>query len=62
MMEQNLIKQSGEDGVESPLVKRVICGGAAESLLPYMEDEYDLQQNLLMLGLKVIKEDALHNA
>ena len=62
MMEQKLIKQSGEANEESPLVKRVICGGAAESLLPYMEDEYDLQQNLLMFGLKVIKEDLSNNA
>ena len=68
MMEQELIKKSRdanenkEDKEEKVEVKRVICGGAAESLLPYMEDKYDLQQNLLMLGLKVIKEDLSNNA
>ncbi len=58
MMEQDLIKQSGEIKID---VIRIICGGAAESLLPFMQDDYDLQQNLLMLGLKVIKEDASNN-
>jgi len=57
MMEQELIKQSKE----ATEVKRVICGGAAKSLLPYMADDYDLQDNLLMLGLKVIMEDASNN-
>ena len=68
LMEQELIKQSHdanenkENKEEKVEVKRVICGGAAESLLPHMKDEYDLQQNLLMFGLKVIKENLSNNA
>jgi len=61
MMEQKLIKLSQDTNQEGIKVKRVICGGAAESLLPHMQDEYDLQQNLLMFGLKVIKEDLSTN-
>ncbi|WP_299878754.1 type III pantothenate kinase [uncultured Cocleimonas sp.] len=73
MMEQQLIKQSQltskndpENGINQNQkdeleIKRVICGGAAESLLPYMESEYDLQPDLLMYGLKVIKEDLARN-
>lgn len=61
MMEQDLIKETTEVNDTDGEVKRVICGGAAESLLPYMANDYDLQDNLLMLGLKVIMEDTTNN-
>jgi len=37
-------------------LKKIICGGAARKVLPYMQTGYHLQENLLMLGLKEIKE------
>ncbi len=61
-MEKELLKQSREATKDSNFnVKRVISGGSAKSVLPYMEGEYDLQPNLLMLGLRLIKEDLLNN-
>lgn len=43
------------------LVKRVLCGGAAKALTPYLENEYDHHENLIMLGLKKVKETASNN-
>ncbi|MEB8431278.1 type III pantothenate kinase [Cocleimonas sp. KMM 6892] len=64
LMEKRIIEQhenSHEKKQENVEIKRVICGGAAESLLPYMQGEYDLHQDLLMSGLKVIKEELSNN-
>lgn len=35
-------------------VERVICGGGAKDILPYMDSEYFHQQDLIMIGLSVI--------
>jgi len=40
-------------------VKRVICGGAAKALLAHLENDYLCHENLVMLGLKKIKEESL---
>ena len=37
-------------------VTRILCGGVAKTILPYLENDYDYQENLIMLGLKKIKE------
>lgn len=35
-------------------IDRVICGGGAKSILPYMDLDYSHQENLIMVGLSVI--------
>jgi len=42
-------------------VKRVICGGGAKALLPHLYNKYNYQENLIMQGLKKIREDSLKN-
>ena len=42
-------------------VKRIICGGGSNAVLPHLENEYEYHENLVMLGLKKIKEDTLAN-
>lgn len=68
IMEQQINKQSSTTTNNKNLtnnhiikVSKFICGGAAESLLPHMTDTYKLHKNLLMLGLKIIKEESTNN-
>lgn len=42
-------------------VKRILCGGGAKVLLPHLDNDYDYHENLIMLGLKKITEDAFKN-
>lgn len=42
-------------------VKRILCGGAAKSLLSHLPDTYIYQDNLVMLGLKKIQEVSIQN-
>ena len=35
-------------------VRRILCGGVAKTLLPYLENDYDCHENLIMIGLKKI--------
>ncbi len=42
-------------------VKRVLCGGVAKTILPYLENDYDYRENLIMLGLKKVKETESNN-
>ncbi len=42
-------------------VKRVICGGGSKALLKHLEGDYEYYENLVMLGLKKIKEDSIKN-
>lgn len=51
-MEKEIIKHS-----KSAKLERILCGGSAEQLLPYMESDYQLHEDLLMFGLKVILEN-----
>ena len=37
-------------------VERIISGGCAEALLPYLNNNYKYQANLVMQGLKIISE------
>ena len=37
-------------------VQRILCGGNATILLPFMESSYEHQQDLLMQGLKIVAE------
>ena len=57
-MEKEINKNSGANIVQ---VKKIICGGAASALLPHMQSTVLWQENLIMLGLKAIKEDAINN-
>jgi len=61
-MQRQLEASSFQPSVE---VKRILCGGGAKALLPYLENDYDYHENLVMLGLKKIKikdmETALNN-
>ncbi len=36
--------------------KKIICGGSAEELLPFLESDFQLNNDLVMQGLKVIIE------
>lgn len=54
-MERQLQTASKETSFE---VKRILCGGAATVLLPHLENDYEHHDNLIMLGLKKIKESA----
>jgi len=38
------------------VIKKIICGGSASKLLPYLPKEFKHHDNLLMQGLKVISE------
>ena len=56
------LQRSTEEKVEVKLVvKRILCGGGAKALLPYLENDYDHHENLIMLGLKKVKETASKN-
>ncbi len=48
-MERAIIKQSNTASVQ-----RIICGGGSQTLLPLLNANYLLQQNLLMHGLNII--------
>lgn len=37
-------------------IKKILCGGAANRVMPYLQSGYQLQEDLLMLGLKAIME------
>ena len=37
-------------------IKRILCGGDAEAILPFMESDYEHQKDLLMIGLKTIAQ------
>ena len=58
-MEKDLIENSG---IKRVPVKKIICGGNANKLLPHMKSKLLYHENLIMLGLKTIKEDTLNNA
>ena len=44
-------------GSSTQPIKRVICGGDAKIILPFMESDYEYQMDLLMFGLKIIAQD-----
>jgi len=37
-------------------INKLLCGGSAESLLPYLDADFNLRKDLIMQGLKVIAE------
>ena len=55
---QRQLEATGESKIE---VKRILCGGVARTLLPYLENDYDYRENLIMLGLKKVKETESNN-
>jgi len=54
-MQQQLEARSFQPSVE---VKRILCGGGAKVLIPYLENNYDYHEDLIMHGLRKI---AAHN-
>lgn len=50
-MQKQLEGRSSQPSIK---VQKIICGGAAQALLPHLESNYDLRENLVMLGLKRI--------
>ena len=42
-------------------ITKFLCGGSAELLLPFMDSDFHLQKDLIMLGLQVISEMAQSN-
>ena len=57
-MEQELIARSS---TKNNKVEKIICGGAAKQLLAHTQLNYQHYDNLLMLGLKTIKEEFSNN-
>ncbi|MGK0269783.1 MAG: type III pantothenate kinase [Cocleimonas sp.] len=51
-LETSSLQGAGNNKVE---VRRLLCGGGAKILLPYLENDYDYHENLIMLGLKKIQ-------
>jgi len=49
---ENTIRQ----GNKNTSIDRFLCGGAAEFLSPYLDFEFQLQNDLIMRGLQVISE------
>ena len=52
LMEQEIRKRENNKGD----ISKIITGGAAEKLQPYLNKNFQIHNNLLMLGLKVIAE------
>jgi len=49
----HLLERANQDSdSRNIIVKRILCGGATEVLLPHLENEYVCQENLIMIGLK----------
>ena len=57
-MQRQLEAQSSQSSLK---VKRIICGGGSKAILSYLENDYEYHENLMMLGLKTIKEDEFKN-
>jgi type III pantothenate kinase len=57
-MESTLIKQAKEKGIT---INKIICGGSSRKILPHLQNDYNYNENLLMIGLQIIKEDSLSN-
>lgn len=54
-MEKEILKNNSQINPETT-VERIICGGGVKQLLPYFENNYQYEENLLMKGLKTILE------
>jgi type III pantothenate kinase len=52
-MEKEII---GSDLNKDQQLDRIICGGNANHLMPYFQLDYQLQENLVMQGLKLINQ------
>ena len=57
-MQRQIEENSSQTSVT---VRKILCGGGAKALLPYIENSYDYHENLIMLGLKKIKESTVEN-
>lgn len=49
-------KEIQQKNISNIVIKKIICGGSASKLLPYLPQEFKYHENLLMQGLKVISE------
>jgi type III pantothenate kinase len=49
-------KEIRQKNNSSIVIKKLICGGAASKLLPYLSKEFKHHDDLLMQGLKIISE------
>ena len=51
-MKSHMERANQDSDSRNIIVKRILCGGATEVLLPHLENEYVCQENLIMIGLK----------
>lgn len=49
-------KEIQQKNNSSMVIKKLICGGSASKLLPYLSKEFKYHEDLLMQGLKIISE------